>query len=127
MHQQINSKVWQMHGPFRVATAGMLTLNNGVVTFLTEEGQQFQVLISEVKEVKWPFFQFGLGFTTVVNNKKYKFTFMRPNGAGDLDTSAIGGLLGGSNLGGGLEAIANLANWSDNKKSGKQWKAVLGK
>ena len=114
-----------MDGPFKVATPGMLIHTQGSVSFITEEGEQFKVPKSELKEVKWPFLQFGLGFTTVVNGKKYKFTFMKPNGARDLNASALDGMLNIGGLGQGVDAIASLAKWGSNKKSGKAWKALL--
>lgn len=126
MEQEINSKVWQMHGALTVATPGILILENGNVSFITEEGEQFNVPVATITEIKWPFLQFGLGFNATVNGTKYKFTFMKPNGAPELSDSSLGQLARFTRLGRGVDAVATLAKWGDNKKSAKQWKAVLG-
>ena len=126
MDQEIFSKVWLMHGTFGGATPGLLSLGGNNVSFATAEGQHFSVPVSEVKEVKWPFLQFGLGFNATVNGQKYKFTFMKPNGAADIDESTMGQLVQFTRIGRGLDSMATLAKWGDNKKTAKQWKAVLG-
>lgn len=126
MEQEIFSKVWLMHGTFGGATPGLLSLNSNTVSFATSEGEHFNVTVGEVKEVKWPFLQFGLGFNASVNGQKYKFTFMKPNGAADLNDSDLGQLAQFTRIGRGVNAVATLAKWGDNKKTAKQWKAVLG-
>jgi hypothetical protein len=126
MDQEIVSKVWQIHGALSVATPGLLILSEGKVSFVTEQGEQFNVPVAEVKEVKWPFLQFGLGFNTVVNGTKYKFTFMKPNTAPDLNDSTLGQIARFTRIGRGVESIATLAHMGADKKTAKQWKAVLG-
>src|SRR6476469_5086309 len=81
MEQDLTSKVWQMRGIFQSAIPGYLVLHDGKVAYVTESGEQFNVPLSEVKEVKWPGLQMGFGFNAVVNGAKYKFTFMKPNSA----------------------------------------------
>ena len=126
MQEEITSKVWQMHGALSVATPGLLIFNEGQVSYITEQGEQFNVPISEVKEVKWPFLQFGLGFNATVNQNVYKFTFMKPNTASDLNDSTVNELLRFTRIGRGVDAFATLSKWGDNKKSAKQWKTILG-
>ena len=125
MEQVINSKVWRLQGAFSVGDPGLLSLDQGRVSFITEQGEIFNVPLGEVKNVNWPFLQFGFGFNAVVNGVKYKFTFMKPNGAADLDDSALSQLASFTRLGRGVDAVGTLFNWGDNKKSAKQWKAVL--
>lgn len=126
MEQEIISKVWLLHGTFGGASAGLLILGEGKVSFVTAEGEHFNVPVTEVKEVKWPFLQFGLGFNASVNAQKYKFSFMKPNGAPELDDSTLGQLARFTRIGRGVDSIATLAKWGDSKKTAKQWKAVLG-
>ncbi len=125
MSQEIISKVWQLHGALTVATPGILALQDGMASFETEDGEAFHVPLSDVKEVKWPFLQFGLGFNATINGQTYKFTFMKPNGAPQLNDSSILGGLRFTRIGRGVDAAATLAKWGDNKKSAKEWKAVL--
>lgn len=126
MGQSINSKVWRIHGTFSVGEPGILILDEGKVSFISEQGEEFNVPLSEIKEVKWPFLQFGLGFNATVNGTKYKFTFMKPNGATELDDSSLNQLARFTRVGRGVDAVETLFKWGDNKKSAKQWKAVLG-
>ncbi len=126
MEQEINSKVWQMHGILAAPLPGVLLLQKGNVSFITEKGEQFKVSLAEVKEVKWPFLQFGLGFNANVNGQQYKFTFMKPNGASDLNDSTLGEVAEMTSLGRGMDAMETLSKWGDNKTSAKQWKAILG-
>jgi len=125
MEQELVTKVWQMGGLLSTPIPGLLILSDGHISFVTAEGEQFGVPVAELKDVKWPFLQFGLGFNTTVNNKQYKFTFMKPNGAADIDSSAIDGLTAFSRIGRGIDAIATLSKWGSNKQAAKQWKAVL--
>jgi hypothetical protein len=126
MQDEIKSKVWQLKGIFNIGTPGMLILKDGFVSFMTEEGEKFKVPLQEIKDVKWPFLQFGLGLHAFINGQKYKFTFMKPNGASELDASALDGLFKLGGLGNGVDSIATLANMGNNKRSAKQWKAILG-
>ncbi|MGI8580696.1 MAG: hypothetical protein ACR2KX_00745, partial [Chitinophagaceae bacterium] len=81
MDQEIYSKVWHTKGVFTIATPGLLILENGNVSFITEAGDQFRVPVAEIKEVKWPLMLFGLGFKAMINGQKYTLTFMK--GASD--------------------------------------------
>lgn len=125
MDQQIVSKVWQMHGALVVATPGLLIFDNGIVSFVTEEGEKFNVPLPEIKEIKWPFLQFGYGFNATVNGQKYKFTFMKPNTAPNLDDSTLTQLSRITTWGRGVDSVATLANMGKDKKTAKQWKALL--
>ncbi len=121
MSQDLASKVWLMHGVFGGAAPGMLGFKDGTVSFETPQGEVFNVPLTGLKEVKWPTLQFGLGFNAVVNGEKYKFTFMKPNGAADLD----GSFIGFTRIGRGIESMATLAKWGDSKAQAKLWKELL--
>ena len=125
MNQDIISKVWQLHGMLGGATPGVLSLQDGMATFETENGEAFHVSLADMKEVKWPFLQLGLGFNTTVNGQLFKFTFVKPNGAQDLSDSSLRSGLRFTRIGRGVDAVATLAKIGDNKKSAKEWKAVL--
>lgn len=125
MEQDLTSKVWRMRGIFQSATPGYLVLHDGKVAYVTEAGEEFNVPLSDVKEVKWPGLQMGFGFNAVVNGNKYKFTFMKPNGAPQMNDSSLSQLTRYTRLGMGMDAVAALAKWGDSKKSAKAWKEAL--
>jgi hypothetical protein len=79
MAQQLISKIWQISGLVGNAVPGILLWKNQEVAFITEKGIIFNLPISEIKEVKWPFLRMGLGFDAVINGEKFKFTFAKPN------------------------------------------------
>ena len=80
MEEEIVSRIWLLHGALALGgyEEGLLKFSNGNVSYITEDGEQFNVLLSEVKDIKWPFYQFGLTFTTVIREKKYRFAFADP-------------------------------------------------
>ena len=125
MQQVIISKVWLLHGTFGGGSPGVLALNNGNVSFDTEEGEYFNVPLAGIKEVKWPFISFGYALNVVINGQKYKFSFIKPNGAADLNDSVVSQLVTLTKPGRGIDALSTLANLSKEKKAAKQWKEVL--
>jgi len=125
MEQELLTKVWRMQGLLSTPTPGLLILADGHISFVTADGEMFSVPVSDIKDVKWPFIQFGLGFNSTVNGTQYKFTFMKPNGAADIDSSALDGLTAFSRIGRGIDAIATLSKWGSNKQAAKQWKALF--
>lgn len=119
MEQGLTTKVWQLHGAlaFGGITKGLLILKEGKISFTTSEAEEFNVPISEMKEVKWPFYQFGMSFTAVVNGKKYSFSFIEPENANSATTS----------FDKFFDLIKALGSMSTGKEASKKWKAILGK
>lgn len=117
MAEEIVSRVWQLHGALALGgyVEGVLRFSEGKASFITGEGEQFNVLVTEVKEVQWPFYQFGLCFTALINGKKCRFVFSDPFPA--------------SNTFFDIEKFRNLVNNLDAISSGrdaaKKWKAIL--
>ena len=126
MEQEIYSIVWHTKGAFTIATPGLLILENGNVSFITEAGEQFKVPVAEIKEVKWPLMLFGLGFKAMINGQKYTLTFMKGASDPELDDTTLDQFSRLTSIGRGVESIATLANWGKSKQSAKQWKALLG-
>jgi hypothetical protein len=79
MDEQLISKVWHIPSLVGNAVAGVLIWDKGQIIFITEEGVQFNVQLAEMRDIKWPFLRMGFGFNAVVNGKKYKFSFSKPN------------------------------------------------
>lgn len=117
MEQELISKVWQLHGALALGgvTPGLLILKEAKISFISAEAEQFNVPVSEMKEVSWPFYQFGLVFTAVVNEKKYRFSFAEPGNVntGDNAPEKINLL------------INNIDLISTGSSAAKEWKAVL--
>jgi len=125
MDQEIYSKVWHSKGVFTIATPGLLILENGNVLFITEAGEQFNVPVTEIKDVKWPFMLFGLGFKAMINGQKYTLTFMKGASDPELDDTTLDQFSRLTTFGKGVDSIVTLANWGKSKETAKQWKDVL--
>lgn len=125
MEQDLTTKVWQTHGIFQSAIPGCLVLHDSNMAYITDAGEQFNAPLFELMEVKWPGLQMGFGFNAMINGQKYKFTFMKPNGAPQMNDSSISQITRYTRLGMGIDALQALAKWSDSKKAAKAWKEVL--
>ena len=126
MEQDLVSKVWQISGLIGSVVPGLLTWSNGQVAFITPEGVQFEVPLAEIKDVKWPFLRMGLGFDAMVNGKKYKFSFTKPNpSAPELDDTKSDQLLRLTHHGSFWDSIATLKNLKADKTTTKTWKGLL--
>jgi hypothetical protein len=126
MDQQIISKVWQLSGLMGSVRAGLLVYDNGQVIYINDEGSQFSVPLAELKNIKWPFLRMGMGFDTVVNDKKYQFSFSKPNpSAPELDDTTADTYLRPLGVGKFWDAIGTLRNIKADKATTKQWKEIL--
>ena len=126
MTDEIVSKVWQIHSLIGRVTPGLLVWKNGQVVFITAEGIQFNEPVQELKDVKWPFLRMGVGFDTVVNGKKYKFSFTKPNpSAPELDDTLADQLLRITEAGRFWDSIKTLSNLKADKATTKIWEKIL--
>jgi hypothetical protein len=126
MEQELVSKVWQLFGLVGRVIPGLLIWNNGRITFITEDGVQFNESLAEVKNIKWPFLRMGLGFDAVVNGKKYKLSFTKPNpSAPELDDTLGDQLLRLTDQGRFFDSIETLRNLKTDKATTKTWKEIL--
>ena len=126
MENELVSKAWHSGGLFSIAIPGLLMYENGRVSFVTEAGESFNVPVNEIKEVKWPFITFGLGFKCVINGTKYSLGFMKGASDPELSDSTLSQLSRLTTLGRGIDSIATLLKTGESKKTAKQWKAILG-
>lgn len=126
MHKELISKAWKITGIIGAVTPGALVWKNGQVTFITEAGIQFQVPLSEIRNIKWPFLRMGMGFDAEVNGKKYKFSFAKPN-ASAAEIRIINGnpmprVVFASQY---FDDISSLMDIKANKAEGSKWKEIL--
>ena len=126
MEKELVSKVWQLSGLIGSVIPGILIWNEGQVAFITQEGIQFNLPLAEIKDVKYPFLRMGLGFDAVVNGKKYKFSFSKPNpSAAELDDTNGEQMLRLVHAGRFWDSIGTLKNLKADKATTKTWKAIL--
>lgn len=126
MADEIISKVWQLSGLIGPVTAGLMLYEEGQVTYLTEEGVQFSVPLAALQKIKWPFLRMGMGFDTVVNDKKYQFSFSKPNpSAPEWDDTDAEKLLRGIGVGKFWSSLETLGNIKADKATTRKWKELL--
>ena len=124
--EELVSEVWQLSGVIGSVVPGILTWVNERVAFVTPQGKQFDVLLSEIKEVKYPFLRMGMGFDAVINGKKYKFSFSKPNpSAPELDDESGDQLLRSTHVGRAFDSYKTLRNIRSDKATTQQWKKIL--
>jgi hypothetical protein len=124
MEKELATNVWQMSGFVKSYTAGLLLFKDGQVSFLTQQGQQFKVPLSEVQNIKWPALQFGYGVHLDVNGKTYKLTFSQPAGENSFDPGMITDV---GRIAMGVDSIRGLMHLKEYKANANQWKEVFKK
>jgi len=126
MEKELVSKVWRIAGLIGSVVPGLLVWNNDQVAYISPEGLQFDAPLAELKEIKWPFLRMGLGFDTVVNGEKYKFSFSKPNpSAQELDDEAGDQFLRLLPMGRFWDSIGTIRNLKADKATTKAWKEIL--
>lgn len=126
MDGEIISVVWRLHDPLALTgdEIGILKLSEGMVSFTDEKKEVFNVPLIAVTHVNWPFYEIGLCFTAVINEKKYRFIFANP------DKSATGNIAGkmiGNVAISSLIAIDGIGDIVDGRDEAKKWKSVFNK
>ena len=126
MSRELISKVWQVQGLVGKVVAGALVFKKEQVTYITEEGIQFSVPLAELKQIKWPFLRMGLGFDTVVNDRKYKFSFSKPNpSAPEINISRGSPFPNIVSAGQYFDDVSSLLDLKSDKATAKMWKEIL--
>lgn len=125
MSKHVISKVWQISGLFGKAIPGVLVLDNENVAYVTEEGIIFNVPLSEIKKIQWPFLRMGLGFDAIINGRKFKFSFSKPNpSAPEIDYTNGMPFPEVSYASQNFDDLS-LRNIKADKATAKMWKAIL--
>lgn len=109
----IQTPVWQLAGIFGGNEPGLLTLSGGRIRFETDDGVKLECPVSQLQNVRWPWYSFNAALNFTANGEKYRLTFARPNGAA-ATVRPISAAKGVFDLGGAV-------------KTGKAWRAELVK
>ena len=74
------SYAWRLIGLFRTQ-AGWLDLRGDRLRYSTPDGVVFDVPLTEVGGLTWPWYYFSGGVKLTVAGEEYRFSFVEPNGA----------------------------------------------
>jgi hypothetical protein len=79
---EVETEAWLLRG-ITGSIPGILSLANGRFTFVTGDGQAvFDAPVSDVADVKVPWYYFGGGMKLSVGTERYRLSFVRPTAAG---------------------------------------------
>lgn len=128
MHPQLVSKVWHIPAIISNAIPGILIWDKGHVIFITEEGVQFNVLLHELTAIKWPFLRMGFGFDTIVQGKKFRFSFSKPNHSSpEIDIISGNPFPHVAFAGQYFYDLSSLGTIKTDKATTRKWKDILKK
>jgi hypothetical protein len=106
----MQTPIWQLIGLVS-SSPGLLTLGEGFLCFETAEGTQFRCPVSQIRDVKWPWYSFSCALNLNASGTKYRFSFARPNGAAAAWRP--------------VSAVNNIFDLGRAAKTGKAWKKEL--
>jgi hypothetical protein len=79
----IASTAWLLKG-ITQSLPGQLRLERGMLSFVHDDGtRRFRVPLEEVRAIVFPWYYFGGGCKLTVDGTRHRFSFVRPNNAGD--------------------------------------------
>jgi hypothetical protein len=120
--QEVQTPAWRMIGATQSAP-GVLALHNGQISYTEMDGHVFETPLSAVADVAFPWYYFGGGAKVTVNGVRYRFSFVKPNGAMPVSQALqerVEQTLGTPQQSGSRSAYI----WSG-RKAGKLWKSIL--
>jgi len=112
--ENLTTEVWLLSGVTGSERALMAHQDGRVMLQMIDEEAEgfvdrFDVALAEIADVKWPKMQMSGGCTFVVDDTKFRVSFMRPQ---NTRSGFIGDAQGVASISGG-------------RKAGKAWKAIL--
>jgi hypothetical protein len=79
----LRTSAWLMTG-ITGSTPGVLELAGGRLTFETDQRRLFDVPLTAVSGVKFPWYYFGGGVKLNIGPDHYRFSFVQPGEHGDI-------------------------------------------
>jgi hypothetical protein len=119
---------WIMAGRLR-NVPGVLVAGEGNLAFVGDDGPVFGAPLADVTDVTWPWHWFGGGCILTAAGERYKITFVRPNGAPDVEPSLLDtgvsllAALTGSSV--PAHSVQGLFDVRSGRRAAVMWKQVL--
>ena len=104
----MQTPVWELTG-MTGTEPGLLKLSKEVLSFETAQGVRFTCPVTQLADVKWPWYSFHCALNLNANGAKYRLSFARPNGAAAAWRPA--------------SAAQGVLDLSGASKTGKAWRA----
>jgi hypothetical protein len=121
---EFESVAWVLRGITGADSAGLLRLNGGRLTLIGQDGPAFDVPVTEVRDVSFPWFYFSGGMKLTAAGEKYRLSFVKPNN----QNSYVAGRAANEIVpGAGMVAVADITgDIRKGRSAGKEWKRLLG-
>ena len=119
MTETLCTEAWLLVGITR-SVPGILELKNGQLAFASDEGCIFDVPLSTVRDVNFPWHYFGGGVKFSIGSENYRLSFVQPNDAADVSAE----LLKRTTLS-RAPSVLKVLDIGDGRRAGKAWKSVL--
>lgn len=119
--QVIRTPAWLLVGLTR-STPGVLEFADERLGFTTENGRLFHVPLTELTDLKFPWYYFGGGVKFTVGAERYRLSFVRPNDADDVPERLLSRR---QDRKGGALLAAGLLDIGEGRRAGRAWKSVL--
>ena len=123
--RSFSSPVWQLKGPFAVPVPGVLTFAHGRLSFTTEARVEFDAPPSALIDVTFPWYYFGGGVKLRLEGRRYRLSFVRPNGAEDLSFRLRARV--GDPFAAALIVGRAFRDITQGVRAGRTWKALLSR
>ncbi|CAN5600899.1 hypothetical protein BH18VER1_BH18VER1_11830 [soil metagenome] len=123
MSNSLQTPAWQLLGLTR-SVPGTLSFRSGRLTFTTAEGKIFDVALSEIGKVHFPWYYFGGGMKLLVAAEEYRLSLVRPNDSDDLAAR----MEARSEFGGGaaLDVVTGKSrDILSGRRAGRAWKSFF--
>jgi hypothetical protein len=121
---QLRTDAWLLKG-ITGSVPGELKLVRGRLTLKTTDGTMFDVPLSQVGRVRFPWYYFGAGVKLSVDDRRWRISFVRPNQqGGGFDSARTAEGLGSEGLA-AAGAARGFREIGEGRRAGKAWKVVL--
>jgi hypothetical protein len=117
MTNHFESAVWVLHG-MGGSAPGWLVYHDGQLGLSERDAVVFDVPVSGITGMTFPWYYFGGGMKLGVNGQQYRLSFVRPNGA----EVAVGRLIPAAGV---FVAAQKVADVSEGRAAGRRWREIL--
>ena len=117
------SDAWILEG-MTVSVPALLELDDGRLRCLTQDRVAFDVALSDVTDVVFPWYYFGGGVKLRADGAEFRLSFVVPNGA----EYASARLLADQGNAGSLLLVGSKArDIASGRAAGRRWRELLGR
>jgi hypothetical protein len=119
----LRTPAWLLVGLTR-SVPGVLECADDRLAYSNEDGRVFEVPLSEVTGVTFPWYYFSGGVKFTIGADHYRLSFVRPNDASDIPDRLLAETAADAPFA-LLTAGRKIADIGEGRRAGKAWKTIL--